>query len=97
MQIERTSDFPTSPGVTHQTNLPFPVFRAQGGEVEGMDYKPSTRGRLNRCNFQILTANHKIVRESITKKKLAREVAKLVERHIETIRVRLAFTLIVWS
>ena len=96
MQIERMSDFPTSPGITHQTDHPFLVFRAQGGKVEGMDYKPPTRGRLNRRNCQILTTNHKTVRESITKKKLAREVGKLVESHIETIRVSLALALIVW-
>jgi len=37
---------------------------------------------------KISTTNYKDVPEPITKKKLASEVAKLVERHIETIRAQ---------
>jgi len=39
-----------------------------------------------------LTKNHKKDRQPITKKKLALEVAKLVEDYIEEIRVRVAFS-----
>ena len=38
-----------------------------------------------------MTKNNKKDRQSITKKKLAFEVAKLVEDYIEEIRVRVAF------
>jgi hypothetical protein len=38
-----------------------------------------------------MTTNHKRVREHITKKKLAFEIAKLVGGCIERIRVRVAF------
>jgi hypothetical protein len=42
-----------------------------------------------------LTTNHKKVRESITRKKLAFEIAKLVERYIESIKVRAVFAFVV--
>ena len=57
-------------------------------------YEPATRECLNGCNFQILTTNNKSGRESITKKKLALEVAKLVGRYIEAIKVSVSLTAI---
>ena len=53
-----------------------------------------TYGHLNKYNFQILSTNHKSPREAITKEKLAFEVAKLVKRCIQDIKVRAAFVFV---
>ena len=52
---------------------------------------PFNCGWLDNRSFQIMTVNQKSTPEPTTKKKLASEVAKLVERCIEGIRVSAVF------
>ena len=61
-----------------------------------MPDEPFTRRWLNNFDCQIRTTNNTSVRESITKKKLGFEVAKLVRGCAQTIRVGTAFTFIGW-
>lgn len=64
------------------------------GQSKVGPHKSLTRGWLDECYCQILTTNNKSVRERITKKKLAFEVAKFVWNHFESVKVNTAFTLI---
>ena len=59
--------------------------------MEGEAYEMFACGRFNGCDYQILTTNTKNARGSITKGKLAFEVAKLVKRNIEGIKVSAEF------
>jgi len=49
---------------------------------------PLIYGNLNEHIWQILTTNHKNPRGAITKDKLAFEVAKIVKRRVNDIKVR---------
>ncbi|KAF9778394.1 hypothetical protein BJ322DRAFT_1025106 [Thelephora terrestris] len=64
------------------------LLRSRAWEVEGEAYETFACGRLNGCDYQILTTNTKNARGSITKGKLAFEVAKLVKRNIEGIKAQ---------
>ena len=92
MQVKRVSCSPTVPNVS--PHIISPVFRERYWEIEGMHHGMFTLGRFNTCDRQILTTNNKSIREPITKKKLAFEVAKLVERNVRAIRVGEIFTFI---
>ena len=92
MQVKCSSGSPTIPDVSPY--IISPVFWERCWEIEGMSDGPFTRGWLNDRVCQILTTNNKSVRESITKKKLAFEVAKLVSRHVVAIRVGETFAFI---
>ena len=92
MPNKRTSDISSAPTrrLTH-LYCPFLVSRARGRKVEGKIYLQLTYGNFNEHDCQILTTNNKTPREAITKEKLALEVAKLVNRCIEDIKVRTTF------
>ena len=71
--------------------MPLLVFRSRAREAEGEAYKPFICGPSDKCNSQITTTNHRNIPGPITKGKLASEVAKLVKRSIEAIKVGVVF------
>lgn len=89
MQVKRTSNF--SNAVDVNSHPPALVFRSGAREAEGETYDPFACGRSDERKCQITTANHRSIPEPITKGKLALEVAKLVKRCIEVIKVSVVF------
>ena len=85
------ADFLNSPDVRIHVHFPLSVLRERGRKAEGGAYNLLTRVCIHEGNLQIPTTNHKMIREPITRKKLACEVAKLVRKNVEVIKVRVAF------
>ena len=86
MQVKCASDLPNASDAS--SHITPSVFWETDRGVEGTSSKRPTWGHLNEHDYQIRTTNNGATPEAITKKKLAFEVAKLVKRHLESIRVR---------
>lgn len=96
-QDDWTRQSPIEFGWLRLTNAENPKYMGIPGHGDRVfDYQGIGGSILCRLNFsgqeigrlRVSTTNHRTIRESITKKKLALEVAKFVKRYIETIKAQ---------